>query len=215
MSQIQDFFSSVCTKLVGLSDQARQIPDLVSQLDEFKRKMEAFQNEVQSLRDHNTYLEQELTDTRDKLNASQRDSDQWQRVANEESAKADEAKAKQDNLQHELEALRNLVVARDTRVQELEQVNRDQETRMLTAEANRDDANEQNDQLVREREGHRVRIASLEESLRNAFDERDHHRSSAEEYKALFDEIKSKMEAIFAPKAENVTPFPDYAVASS
>lgn len=197
MNEINGFFSNIATKLVGLSDQVRELYQLKEDFQRMREHLDVLEKQNADLRDHNTYLENDLHETRNKLDAAQHDSFNANNAANEAAQREQVERARADQANAELEALRNLVIARDARVAELEASNE----RLATH--NRDYENRHNedvteiDSLREQISSHITTIGQLNEDVDNARRSREDAEHERDDVKEKLDRIQTFLDQIF------------------
>src|SRR3974377_304446 len=83
MVEITGFFSTIATKLVGLSEQVRELYALKEEMESLKGKIDLLERQNSDLRDHASYLENDLHETRSRLESTQRENADYQHATQE------------------------------------------------------------------------------------------------------------------------------------
>ena len=169
-SDMKVFFQNIIDQVSTLSTQAARVEGLEQRINELSES-------IQRLRDDNRSLEASLAQAHDKVNALGRDLEQTtQELSNERAV---------------TQNLREVLVSRDSKVQELEHNNQVERDAHKVTLSERDDARRRGEELDREVQSFREKLEHTEADLQGWRDRAYKAEAEAADYKQQLDKINS------------------------
>lgn len=172
--EMKEFFQSVIDNVATLSSQAARVEGLEQRINELSES-------IQRLRDDNRNLETSLAQAHDKVNALGRDLEHTtQELSNERAV---------------TQNLREVLISRDTKVEELNHNVEAERTAHRITLNERDDARRRGDELD-------AQVSSFREQVASVSSERDHWKAEASRFEGEVNDLRQKLtrvQSILAP----------------